>query len=76
MVLGLLFSCLTVRRHRCAFAFGEHCFVWEDARLLGLFIANSSVSSSRPRPSRTPTALLLNPTTQPSLVRRGEEAGP
>ncbi|KAG7235712.1 hypothetical protein INR49_002342 [Caranx melampygus] len=34
------------------------------------------LGSSRPRPSRTPTALLLlNPTTQPSLVR-GEEVDP
>lgn len=39
------------------------------------FFAISSVRSSRPRPSRTPTALLLSPTTQPSLVR-GEEAEP
>lgn len=35
------------------------------------FIAISSVRSSRPRPSRTPTALLLNATSQPSLVRGG-----
>lgn len=42
---------------------------------LSFFLAISSVRSSRPRPSRAPTTLLLlNPTTQPSLVR-GEKAG-
>lgn len=35
------------------------------------FIAISSVRSSRPRPSRTPTALLLNPTTEPGPGGRG-----
>lgn len=63
----LVLGCPTAPGSLCLW---ETLFCLEDARLLFLFFAISSVRSSRPRPSRTPTALLLNPTTQPNLLRR------
>lgn len=69
--LSLLFSRLAVRRHRSAFAFREHCFVWENGRLLPFF----SLFHLSDHRGRDPLALQPHSSSPDNSTEPGPEGG-